>query len=350
MNRLAKFVVIALLAEATPTFGQSQQSALTSPGQAAQVEGLMQRRIAITIDDLPAGAAQNMTGPEVVEMTTKLLAALKQQGAPAVGFVNERKLYYKFEQVGDFVHALSLWVENGFELGNHTFAHTSLNRVPLREWEEAVIQGEPVTRLLDAQHGMRLRFFRHPYLDIGRDLATRREAERFLVDRGYHIAPVTMDAWDWNFAGLYEYSRRRGDTTTQQEILNAYLAYHAQVFDYNEKMCRDLFGYEPKQILLLHANWLEADHIGELLEMLRKRGYQFITLEDALAAAIYSMPNEYVGEEGGSWLEEIAITRGQTPRGEPEFPKAIADKIKAMPRPQPVVAPPISVPPAGAEY
>src|SRR5438876_7098133 len=30
-------------------------------------------------------------------------------------------------------------------------------------------------------------------------------------------------------------------------------------------------GYEPRQILLLHANWLEADHIGELLAVIRDR-------------------------------------------------------------------------------
>ena len=41
-------------------------------------------------------------------------------------------------------------------------------------------------------------------------------------------------------------------------------------------------GYEPKQVLLLHASNLEADHIGELMDVLRKRGYRFISLEEAL--------------------------------------------------------------------
>jgi peptidoglycan-N-acetylglucosamine deacetylase len=335
-SALAVFAATSLLAQSRPP---AQNPPTQAPPVAAAVEDGNERRIAITVDDLPAGAAQFMTGPEVVEMTTRLLAPLKQQSVPAVGFVNERKLYYKLDQVNDFVHALRLWVENGLELGNHTYGHTGLNRVPLKDWEEAVIQGEPLTRILDVQHGMRLRFFRHPYLDVGRDLATRREAERFLVDRGYHIAPVTMDAWDWNFAGLYDYARHNGDTQTQQEVVTAYLAYTSQVFDYNEKFSRDLFGYEPKQILLLHANWLEADHLGELLELLRKRGYRFISLDDALGAAIYSMPNEYVGEEGANWLEQIAITRGRTPLAEPEFPKAIANKIRALPRPPQPVTP-----------
>lgn len=289
------------------------------------------RGIAITIDDLPA-ANSNMPGNEVVEMTTKLLGTLRDQKIPAVGFVNERKLY-KFGEVDERIKALSLWTDNGFELGNHTFRHTSLNRVTLQEWEEEVVRGETVTSMLLAQHNMKMRYFRHPYLDTGRDLETRRQAEAFLVNRGYRIAPVTMDAWDWMYAGVYEDARKRGDTALQQQLVSSYLSYTSQVFDYYEKFSKNLLGYEPKQIILLHGNWLEADHIGELLDLLRKRGYQFVTLQDALGDAAYSMPDEYVGEEGTSWIDHWAITRGQPPQNTPQFPQWVIDRSKALPHP-----------------
>lgn len=289
------------------------------------------RGIAITIDDLPA-ANSNMPGNEIVEMTTKLLGTLRDQKIPAVGFVNERKLY-KFGEVDERIKALSLWTDNGFELGNHTFRHTSLNRVTLQEWEEEVVRGETVTSMLLAQHNMKMRYFRHPYLDTGRDLETRRQAEAFLVNRGYRIAPVTMDAWDWMYAGVYEDARKRGDTALQQQLVSSYLSYTSQVFDYYEKFSKNLLGYEPKQIILLHGNWLEADHIGELLDLLRKRGYQFVTLQDALGDAAYSMPDEYVGEEGTSWIDHWAITRGQPPQNTPQFPQWVIDRSKALPHP-----------------
>lgn len=291
------------------------------------------RQIAITIDDLPAGPAERMTAAAITEMTTQLLATLRQQKIPVVGFVNERKLYYKWGEVDERIKALNMWLDAGFELGNHTFAHTSLNRAGLKEFEDSVIQGESVTRLLLAQHNMKLRYFRHPYLDTGRDLQTRREADAFLVARGYRIAPITLDAWDWNFAGVYDDAKKRGDTALQQEVLSAYLAYHAEVFAYYEKLSKDLIGYEPKQILLLHANQLEAEHIGELLEMIRKRGYRFITLEDALSDQAYSLPDTYIGEEGTGWLDHWAITHGQPPQGTPVFPPAIEERVKALPRP-----------------
>jgi peptidoglycan/xylan/chitin deacetylase (PgdA/CDA1 family) len=290
------------------------------------------RQVAITIDDLPAGGANSMTGATITEMTAKLLAALQQQKVPAVGFVNEKKLY-KWGEVDERIRALQMWVEGGFELGNHTFAHTSLNQAGLKEFEDGVIQGESVTSLLLAQHKMKLRYFRHPYLDTGRDLLTRREAEAFLVGRGYRIAPVTVDAWDWMFAGVYEDAKKRGDTALQQEIAKTYLAYTDEVFAYSEKLSRELVGYEVKQILLLHGNQLEADHFNELAEVMRKRGYRFITLEDALGDDAYGLPDTYVGEEGRGWLEHWAITRGQPPQGAPVFPAWVIERSKALPRP-----------------
>lgn len=289
------------------------------------------RAIAITIDDLPAASADFMTADEINGMTAKLVTTLRDQKIPAVGFVNEKKLY-KLGEVDARINALKMWGDNGLELGNHTYAHTSLNRVTLKDWEEEVIRGETVTAQLLAQHQMKMRYFRHPYLDTGRDLQTRGDAEAFLVNRGYRIAPVTMDAWDWMYAPVYEDARKRGDTELQKKLLDSYLAHTTDVFDYYEKLSKNLIGYEPAQILLLHGNWLEADHIGELLDLLRKRGYRFVTLGEALGDTAYSLPDEYVGEEGGGWIEHWAITRGQPPRGTPEFPQWVMDLWKALPR------------------
>ena len=278
-----------------------------------------------------------MTGADIDEMTARLLNTLREQKVPAVGFVNERKLYKQGEYDAR-IKALSMWLDAGFELGNHTFSHTSLNNVPLQFWEDDVIRGESVTCFLQSQHNMKMRYFRHPYLDVGRDLQTRRAAESFLIGRGYRIAPVTMDAWDWMYARVYEDARKRGDKDLQQKLVESYLTYTNAVFDYYEKLSKELIGYEPKQILLLHGNWLEADHIGELIDLLRKRGYQFVSLGDALNDSAYSMPDEFVADEGSGWIEHWAITRGRPPQNAPVFPQWVIDKANALP-PQPLESP-----------
>ncbi len=101
-----------------------------------------ERAISITIDDLPAGAASNMTAAEITSMTKRLTDTLRDQKIPVVAFVNERKLYYKWDEVNERIAALNMWLDAGFELGNHTYAHTSLNGGGLKAFEDGVIQGE----------------------------------------------------------------------------------------------------------------------------------------------------------------------------------------------------------------
>jgi peptidoglycan/xylan/chitin deacetylase (PgdA/CDA1 family) len=301
---------------------------------ASQAPKQPERQVAITIDDLPAGAANSMTAATISEMTSKLLGTLRDQKVPAVGFINEKKLY-RWGEVDDRIKVLRMWLDYGFELGNHTFSHMSLNQAGLKAWEDDVVQGESVTSMLLAEHNQKLRYFRHPFLDTGRDLQTRREAEAFLVARGYRIAPVTLDAWDWMYAGVYEDARKRGDTSLQQELTRSYLSYSDEMFAYTEQLAKQAIGYEPKQILLLHANQLEADHIGELLEVMRKRGYRFITLEDALSDQAYGLPDTFIGEEGSGWIDHWAVTLGKPPQGSPVFPQWVIDRSKALHLPQP---------------
>jgi peptidoglycan/xylan/chitin deacetylase (PgdA/CDA1 family) len=286
------------------------------------------RQVAITIDDLPAGMADRLPAADITAMTTKLLGTLRDQKIPVVGFVNEKKLY-KLGEVDERIRALQMWLDYGFELGNHTFSHSSLNQVGLKAWEDDVIQGESVTKMLLAQRKMKLRYFRHPYLDAGRDPITRQQADAFLAERGYLIAPITLDGWDWMFAGLYEDAKKRNDTDLQQRIVKDYLAYHDAAIAYDEQLSAKVVGYEPRQILLLHASNLEADHIGELLDVLRKRGYRFITLGDALEDSAYSLPDTYIGG-GTGWLEHWAITQGKIPQGAPVFPQWVIDRTKEL--------------------
>ena len=99
----------------------------------------LDRQVAVTIDDLPAGNAYNMSGVDISQMTTKLLAALRQQNIPAVGFVNEKKLY-RTGEVDERIKVLDMLLDAGFELGNHTFSHTSLNKAGLKAWEDTLFR------------------------------------------------------------------------------------------------------------------------------------------------------------------------------------------------------------------
>jgi peptidoglycan-N-acetylglucosamine deacetylase len=54
-------------------------------------------------------------------------------------------------------------------------------------------------------------------------------------------------------------------------------------------------------------------------------------LGDALSDSAYSMPDEFIGEEGSGWIEHWAITRGHPPIGAPVFPEWVIERSRALP-------------------
>ena len=266
------------------------------------------REIAITIDDLP----QN--GPEyglkrMQQMTAKLVGALARHHIPAVAFVNEAQLY-KPGEVDARIALLAAWADAGLELGNHTFAHKSFHNTTLADFEDEVIRGETVSRQLDAAHGKTLRYFRHPYLDTGPDLATRTAFEAFLAARGYTIAPVTLDADDWMFTLPYSEALAHKDRAEMKRVADAYLAFTEASIARSEQFSDALFGRPIRQVLLMHANELNADTFDELVRLFERHGYTFVTLERALEDAAYREPNTFARPAGIPWFERWAATRG----------------------------------------
>jgi peptidoglycan/xylan/chitin deacetylase (PgdA/CDA1 family) len=290
------------------------------------------REIAITFDDLPRNGPD--TGlANTQQMTDKLTAVIQARHIPVVGLVNERQLYVPGEMDAR-VALLNMWLERGAELGNHTFSHPSLNKIPLEDFEDDLIRGENVTRMLLARRGMKLRYFRYPFLHTGPTLEVKRDFEEFLGRHHYTNAPVTLENSDWLFSALYTKAKLGSDKEMAARISAAYLAYTVKQFDFLEKLAAEVLGYEPRQVMLLHANWLNADHLNEILDIMQKRGYRFVTLERALGDKAYTLPDTYTGPMGANWIERWANSKGMGMRvkDEPDPPEFIMKMYKDLTR------------------
>ena len=273
------------------------------------------RRVAVTIDDLPGPtrAIVQSAGGDLAAfqaMTAKLLAALKASGTPAIGFVNEDKLAPGGEFDPKRLALLEAWLEAGMDLGNHTYSHPDLHRTHLADFEKDVVRGEERTKPLLAAHGKTLRYFRHPFLHSGTTLEVKRGLDAFLSQRGYAIAPVTHDNGEWIFAVAYALAANRGDSAAQKRIGEAYVPYMNAKFDYFERESKALFGREIPQVLLIHANSLNADVYPELARMMKGRGYRFVPLAETLEDPAFRSPDTFTGAGGISWLHRWALTRG----------------------------------------
>lgn len=289
--------------------------------ETAQEPPSLDRRMVVTVDDLPVGPGRMHSTAEQSAITTKLIATLRKHRVPAIGFVNEDKLEVDGKVSPERVAFLKRWLDAGFELGNHGYSHLDLHRVEPKVWEQDILRGERILRPLLAERGQKPIYFRHPFLHTGTSLETKRRTEKFLSDHGYRVAPVTIDNQEWIFGGAYAHAR--GDAALQERIGEAYLDYMEAIVEYYEAQSQAITGREIPQILLIHAYALNADWLGQLLDRIEARGYRYLPLEEALQDPVYTSKDEFTGRGGITWLHRWAITRkmaGSTFAGEPDLP------------------------------
>jgi peptidoglycan-N-acetylglucosamine deacetylase len=271
------------------------------------------RSVAITVDDLPMGGDGSDPSFEgIYGMNERLVRPFKEGRIPLTGFVNA----HHEQTLGPdrLRRLLDLWLDAGADLGNHTYSHLDINNVPLADYTANVVRGEPILRAALAARGKSLRYFRHPYLHAGATAETKTGLQRFLDDAGYRVAPVTLDNSDYMYAALYTRSEHR------ERVRTEYIPYMESVVEFFERRSVEVAGREFPQVLLIHANAINADMMPDLLDMFRRRGYDFVTLETALADAAYRLPEEYVGRSGFSWIHRWSMTKGMRNKGEPDPP------------------------------
>lgn len=273
-----------------------------------------QRFVAFTFDDLPVTRFASVADAEAI--TARLLTHICTLEIPAVGFVNEGKLHAVPGASASLIALLDAWLDAGLELGNHTYSQLRLFDVPLKDYQADVLRGERETKCLLAARGHRLRYFRHPMLNTGPGMKTREAFERVLAERDYAVAPVTTDNDEHLYALAYDRARVRGDSVLMARLGRDYIQYMQEIIRFYEALAGSVLGREPAQVLLLHANALNADYLDRLAAMIAQRGHRFILLDQALKDPAYQLPDRYVGPRGLAWLMRWAITRGRPP-GEP---------------------------------
>jgi peptidoglycan/xylan/chitin deacetylase (PgdA/CDA1 family) len=278
--------------------------AVLSPAQSSK------RTIAVTIDDLPVVSTRRDIENRR-EITRKLLSHVKKAKVPAIGFVNENKLYDGDRRDEAQVDLLRMWLDAGLELGNHTYSHRSLNTIPLGDYQADVLKGEAITRELLARKKKTLRYFRHPFLQTGRSLEIKTQFDAFLAKHGYTIAPISFDNADYIFSRAYDNAFDKNDTALMKRVGEAYVPYMEAKLGYWERQSTKLFGREIGQTLLMHANFINSDYFDDLAAMFKRRGYKFVTLEEALKDDAYRLPDTYVGPAGISWLHRWAREKGR---------------------------------------
>ena len=285
------------------------------------------RKVAITIDDCPVVNEMTDLG-NFQRITNGLIGSFQVEKVPVTTFINERQLNVPGQRDARAA-GVEQWLTAGFELGNHTYSHLSASNVSVDQFQDDVVKGEVITRAMLEKRGLQLVWLRYPYLHSGATAESHQAIVDFLERRKYRVAPVTVDYADYTFAGAYTRELRRGNIEVAEKIKQAYLDQIDVGFAYAERSSMELFGREIAQILLIHCNELNSVTLRESIARMRKRGYAFIPLDEAMQDEAYQRPDTFAGP-GGSWLSRTATVTGkpltpETRDARPVVPKWITD-------------------------
>ncbi|WP_020532240.1 polysaccharide deacetylase family protein [Flexithrix dorotheae] len=289
------------------------------------------KQVCITVDDLPTVPYALQSKDHDLEITQKLIDTFTKNSIPAIGYVNERKLYPNGKLNQSKVELLELWLENGLEFGNHTYSHLNYHKVTFQEFTEDIIKGEKVTKKLAKKYNTKVKYFRHPYLRSGLDKEHTDSLKKFLAENNYTEAPVTIDNEDYLFAKAYSMAYKNQDSELMKRIGENYIDYMEEKLIFYENMSTNLFGRNIAQTLLVHASLLNAHYMDELVEMFQKHQYEFVSQETVLTDTAYQEEVTKFGDWGISWLDRWALSKGKRGdffKGDPVTPEFILEMNK----------------------
>ena len=286
-----------------------------------------ERTMAVTVDDLPAVPSADLG--EMRRITEGVLAALGRHRVTAVGFVNEGKLDPAAERAGRLA-LLRAWLDAGHDLENHTWSHPDLQNTPLADYQRDVLRGEAATRELLAARGRSPRWFRHPFTHTGPTREVKAAFEAFLAERGYAVAPFTVENADYAYDLVRRRALARGDSALAARLRESYVEHTIAATAHQEAVSRETFGREVAQVLLVHANGTNAEALDEVLARLAGRGYRLVGLDGTLADEAWRSPDEFVGRQGPSWLHRFRVAKGLPVRFDldPDPPRWVLDLFR----------------------
>ncbi len=233
-----------------------------------------QKQIAITIDDLPfVGSTHGKPGNLMREQQRflNILNALVENKVPATGFVIGNTIEQGQWQLLQQFH------DDGMIIGNHTNSHISLGSHSADTYIKDIEKADKtLTPLMEGK-----KFFRYPYLAMGNGEKKQKVLD-YLHQNNYIVAPVTVDSKDYKYNEQLMNIYWRNRPQHLNGIKSRYLAHMWQQTERAERNDAKRYGRPMPQILLIHANVLNSHAMGDIIEMYKKHGYSFISLESAL--------------------------------------------------------------------
>lgn len=264
------------------------------------------QQIAFTFDDLPAHGPLP-PGQTRLEVATSVLNTLHDQHLPRVyGFINAGKL----DETPADLAVLKTWRAAGQPLGSHTYTHPSLNETSITDYEANIARNEPIlSSLMTGRDARNWHWFRYPFLWEGDSLDKRHAIRAYLQQHGYRVAQVSMDFEDYLWNAPYARCVAQHDDKAIDSLRASYLATADQYATLFRDLSHTLYGRDIPYVLLMHLGAFDAKMLPDLIALYRKRGFTFITLEQAMNDPAFREDPDMPLKYGGAFQEQMMAAR-----------------------------------------
>jgi peptidoglycan/xylan/chitin deacetylase (PgdA/CDA1 family) len=255
------------------------------------------KKISITIDDVP-----NTRKFQAENYHSTLLTVLDSINIPVAIFVNEG-LIYNTDSISKNLELLENWIKRSYvTVGNHTYSHARYSDVGFEQFKLDIQNGEKKIKAIASKYAKTVDYFRFPYNDLGVDSLQQTKMDSLLKTLNYQNTPFTIESADWMFNSLYEYYLANGELEKATEIGKLYVSKTIDFVHFMDSVSHVNYKRNINQIYLCHDNSINADYLKDIISTLKKEGYEFVTLENALEDPVYSQKNYYYKKWGISWI------------------------------------------------
>jgi peptidoglycan/xylan/chitin deacetylase (PgdA/CDA1 family) len=298
-----------------PIFAVIFAALLLAPGASFAKEPRL--KVALTFDDLPLNGAKPAS-KTLEQITLDTVAVLKKHHIPpSFGFINA----WKLERSPDGARALQVWIGSGNPLGNHTYSHLSLTKNSAEDFEKEILRNEPVLELLTPPNAKSdWHWLRYPFLHEGDTVEKRRAVREFLRLNDYQVAQTTLDWEDYLWNGAHARCLDKRDTASIAWLRSSYLSEAERWMRVQRGFSQQVFGRDINHVLLLHLGSFSSTILPDLFALLKREGFDIVTLEEAQSDPIYQSDPD-IGEPNGGTLTELMMQAKGIP-----WPKDLADK------------------------
>lgn len=267
---------------------------------------LRAQQVAITFDDLPLhdDLPPNQTRLEVAQ---QILSTIQREHLPPVyGFINAIDM----EDDPTLMDVLKAWRAAGQPLGNHTYSHVGLNKQTPAQFIADIRKNDPT--LIALAGSTDWRYLRYPYLWEGATLTKRHAVRQWLAANNYKVAQVTMNFDDYLWNAPYARCAEQNNQTAIASLEKSYLAAADRGIQIARETSRTLYHRDIPYVLLLHVGAFDARVFPQLIQLLRSRGFTFVSLQQAQQDPAYAHDPNQPLVHGGTLQHQEYVARHLT--------------------------------------